>query len=73
MRDREEIVHEMNEARDDLARNVEVLRETITEKLDVRAHAERLLDRARDKLRTAPGLAVLGGLVLGMLAGYERN
>lgn len=73
MRDRQEIVHEMDEVRDDLVRNVEGLRASITEKLDMRAHAERLLERARDQLRAAPRVAVIGGLILGMLAGYQRD
>lgn len=71
MREREEIIEEMSSARADLAENVEGLKEAVAEKLDVRAHAERVLGRARELLRARPRAAVLGALALGLWMGRE--
>ncbi|MGE0401601.1 MAG: hypothetical protein AB7T06_33175 [Kofleriaceae bacterium] len=67
MREREEILQEMSDARADLARNLEQLRATISEKLDVRARAEELLDRARVRVRARPQVSVIVAFAAGVL------
>lgn len=71
MRDREEIVEEMSELREDLAHNVEALREAVVEKLDVRAYADRALERTREQVRARPVQAVVAGLALGLFFGWR--
>ncbi len=67
MRDREEILQEMSDVRADLAQNLEQLRATISEKLDVRARADELLDRARVRVRARPRTSVIVAFAAGVL------
>ncbi len=67
MRDREEILQEMSEARVDLAHNVSQLRDAIAAKVDVRARADRWLDNARVHVRARPRLSIAVALGLGVL------
>lgn len=69
MRDRQEIIEEMAAVRDDLVHNVEGLRQAVAEKVDVRAHAQRLLERVSEVIRTRSWPAIGVALLMGMWMG----